>query len=97
MHLPTTYNRGVVQHVVFDRSGLEQLHECSSKAATCHVNSTVQAASNNILTDQASNIPGNIRNLTAIPKRVVQSSNESIKNENQAPETIGSMQTRESK
>ena len=40
-----TYNRGVVQHVVSDRFGLAQPHECSSKAATCHANSTVQAAS----------------------------------------------------
>ena len=36
-----TYNRGVVQHVVFNRLGLAQPHECSSKAATCHVNSTL--------------------------------------------------------
>ena len=42
------YNRGVVQHVVFNRFGLAQPHECSSKAATCHANSTVQAASNSI-------------------------------------------------
>ena len=43
-----TYNRGVVQHVVFNRFGLAQPHECSSKAATCHANSAVQAASNGI-------------------------------------------------
>ena len=43
-----TYNRGVVQHVVFNRLGVAQPHECSSKAATCHANSTVQAASNSI-------------------------------------------------
>ena len=43
-----TYNRGVVQHVIFNRFGLAQPHECSSKAATCHANSTVQAASNGI-------------------------------------------------
>ena len=30
-----TYNRGFVQHVVFDRFGLAQRHECSSKPATC--------------------------------------------------------------
>ena len=38
-----TYNCGMVQHVVFNRLGLAQPHECSSKAATCHANSTVQA------------------------------------------------------
>ena len=43
-----TYNRGVVQHVGFDRFGLVQLHECSSKAATFHANSTVQVACNSI-------------------------------------------------
>ena len=43
-----TYNRGVVQHVVFNRLGLAQPHECRSKTATCHANSTVQAASNSI-------------------------------------------------
>ena len=43
-----TNNRGVVQHVVFNRFGLTQPHECSSKVATCHANSTVQAASNGI-------------------------------------------------
>ena len=46
---PPTYNRGVVQHVVFNRLRLAQPHECSSKAATCHANSTAaQAASNSI-------------------------------------------------
>ena len=35
-----TYNRGVVQHVVFNRFGLAQPHECSLTAATCHANST---------------------------------------------------------
>ena len=35
--------------MVFDRFGLAQPHnKCISKAATCHANSTVQAASNNI-------------------------------------------------
>ena len=44
-----THNRGVVQHTVFNCLGLVQPHECSSKAATCHANSTaVQAASNSI-------------------------------------------------
>ena len=43
-----TYNRGVVQYVVFKRFGLTQPHEYSSKVATCHANSTVQAASNGI-------------------------------------------------
>ena len=33
-----TYNRGVVQHVVFNRFGLAQPHECSSKAATYYAN-----------------------------------------------------------
>ena len=28
--LAPTFNRGVVQHVVFDRFGLAQPHECSS-------------------------------------------------------------------
>ena len=43
-----TYNRGVVQHVVFNRLGLAQPHECSSKAAMFHATSTavVQATSN---------------------------------------------------
>ena len=41
-----TYNRDVVQHAVFNRLRLAQPHECISKAATCHTNSTVQAASN---------------------------------------------------
>ena len=35
------YSRGVVQDVVFDRFGLARPHECISKAATCHANSTV--------------------------------------------------------
>ena len=39
-----TYNRGVVQHVVFNRLELAQPHECSSKAATCHANSTYCAS-----------------------------------------------------
>ena len=44
-----TYNRGVVQHVVFNRLGPAQPHERSSKAATCLANSTaVEAASNSI-------------------------------------------------
>ena len=43
-----TYNRSVVQHAVFDRFGLVQLHEYSSKPATCRTNSDVQADSNNI-------------------------------------------------
>ena len=45
-----TYNRGVVQHVIFDRFGLliAQPHECRWQAAKCHANSAVQAASNNI-------------------------------------------------
>ena len=38
------YNRGVAQHVVFDRFGLAQPRECSSKAVTCHANSTVSAS-----------------------------------------------------
>ena len=42
-----TYNRGMVQHVVFDRFGLApQPHEYSSKTATCKANRSVQAASN---------------------------------------------------
>ena len=36
-----TDNRGVVQLVVFNRLGVAQPHECSSKAATCHANSIV--------------------------------------------------------
>ena len=40
------YNRGVVHHVLYIRLGLAQPRECSSKAVTCHANSTVQAASN---------------------------------------------------
>ena len=44
-----TYNCGMVQHVVFNRLGLTQPHECSLKVVTCHANSTaVQAASNSI-------------------------------------------------
>ena len=41
-----TYNRGVVQHVVFDRLGLAQPHECSSKAAIYHTNSSATASNN---------------------------------------------------
>ena len=44
----STNNRGVVQHVIFNCLGLAQPHECSSKAATCHANSTVQAAHTSI-------------------------------------------------
>ena len=43
-----TYNRGVVQHVVFDRFGLAQPHECSWQAATRHAYSAVQAAFNSV-------------------------------------------------
>ena len=42
-----TYNRSVLQHVFFDRFGLAQPRECSSKAATCNANSTMYVASNN--------------------------------------------------
>ena len=41
-----TYNRGMVQNVIFDRFELAQRHECSSKGVTCYANSTVQAACN---------------------------------------------------
>ena len=41
-----TYSRGVVQHVVFNRFGLAQPHEYSSKAAACYASSAAQAASN---------------------------------------------------
>ena len=43
-----TYNRGVIQHVVFNHFGLAQPDNCSWQAATCHANSAVQAASNSI-------------------------------------------------
>ena len=43
-----TCNRGVVQHMVFDRFGFAQPHKCSSKATTRHANSTMQVASNGI-------------------------------------------------
>ena len=43
-----TYNRGMTQHVVFDRFGLAQPHKFSWQAATCHANSAVQATSNSI-------------------------------------------------
>ena len=41
-----TYNRGVVQHVVFNRLGLAQPYECSSKAAIYHTNSSATASNN---------------------------------------------------
>ena len=41
-----TYNRGVVQHVVFNRLGLAQPHECSSKAAIYHANSSATSSNN---------------------------------------------------
>ena len=41
-----TYNRGVVQHVVFNRLGLTQPHECSSKAAIYHANSFATSSNN---------------------------------------------------
>ena len=41
-----TYNRGVVQHVVFNRLGLAQPHECSSKAAIYHANSSATSYNN---------------------------------------------------
>ena len=44
-----TYNRGVVQYVVFNRLGLAQPHECSSKAAIYHANSSESATSSNNL------------------------------------------------
>ena len=45
LHTAPTYNHcDVVQHVIFDRFGLAQPHECSSKTTTCHANSTVCAS-----------------------------------------------------
>ena len=45
---PRTRGNGA-EHMVFDRFGLTQPHnKCISKAATCHGNSTVQAASNKL-------------------------------------------------
>ena len=41
-----TYNRGVVQHVVFNCLGLAQPHECSSKAAIYHANSSATPSNN---------------------------------------------------
>ena len=41
-----TYNRGVVQYVVFNRLGLAQPHECSSKAAIYHANSSATSSNN---------------------------------------------------
>ena len=41
-----TYNRGVVQHVVFNRLGLAQPHECSSKAVIYHANSSATSSNN---------------------------------------------------
>ena len=43
-----TYNRGVVQHVIFNRLGLAQPHECSSKAAIYHANSSATSSNNNL-------------------------------------------------
>ena len=43
-----TYNRDVVQHVVFDSFGLARPHKYSWQAATCHPNSAVQGASSSI-------------------------------------------------
>ena len=42
----STYNRSVVQHVVFNRLGLAQSHECSSKAAIYHANSSATSSNN---------------------------------------------------
>ena len=42
-----TYNRGMVQYVVYNRLGLAQPHECSSKAARFHSTSTVVQATSN--------------------------------------------------
>ena len=39
-----TYIRGMVQYVVFNRLGLAQPHECSSKAAIYHVNSSATSS-----------------------------------------------------
>ena len=41
-----TYNRGVVQHVVFNRLGLAHPHECSSKAEIYHANSSATSSNN---------------------------------------------------
>ena len=41
-----TYNRGVVQYVVFNRLGLAQPHECSPKAAIYHANSSATSSNN---------------------------------------------------
>ena len=41
-----TYNRGVVQHVIFNRLGLAQPHEYSSKAAIYHANSSATSSNN---------------------------------------------------
>ena len=41
-----TYNRGVVQYVVFDRLGLAYPHECSSKVAIYHANSSATSSNN---------------------------------------------------
>ena len=43
-----TYNRGVVQHVVFNRLGLAQPHECSSKAMQTVMYKRPPTASNNL-------------------------------------------------
>ena len=41
-----TYNRGVVQYVVFNRFGLAQPHECSSKAVIYNANSSATPSNN---------------------------------------------------
>ena len=46
-----SYNRGVVQYVVFNRLGLAQPHECSSKAAIYHANSSATSSNTVICTE----------------------------------------------
>ena len=41
-----TYNRRAVQYVVFNRLGLAQPHECGSKAAIYHANSSATSSNN---------------------------------------------------
>ena len=48
LHCAPTYNRVVVQHVVFNHLGLAQPHECSSKAAIYHANSSATSSNNNL-------------------------------------------------
>ena len=70
-----TYNRGVVQHAVFDRFGLAQPHEYSSRAATCHANNTEQAAS--LITENVTAVRCTLQKLQICSRDTIASSSSS--------------------